>query len=143
MSVLGFAAYYLAYVAISVAITVWVGRTLSRNGLAFLAENFEGKEALAQSVNHLLLVGFYLVNIGFMSLMLSNGARPRDAVSAMEQLSTKVGIVIVLLGTMHFFNMYVLMRFRKSSLFRLIEPAPVVETPRRPPLLAPTPTPSA
>ena len=38
MSVLGFAAYYLAYVAISVAITVWVGRTLSRNGLAFLAE---------------------------------------------------------------------------------------------------------
>lgn len=118
-----FVAYYASYVALSIGITVWVGRTLSSNGLVFLIENFEGKEALARSVNHLLLVGFYLVNIGFMSLMLRYGGRPGSVVDALEFLSTKVGLVVVLLGGMHFLNMYVLMRFRRSTLFGLIAPA--------------------
>lgn len=122
MSVEYFTIYYGLYVALSLAITVWVGHTLSSNGLVFLIENFEGKEALARSVNHLLLVGFYLVNIGFMSLMLRYGDRPSGVVDAIEFLSTKVGLVVVLLGVMHFINMYLLMRFRRSSLFRLIEP---------------------
>jgi hypothetical protein len=131
-----FVAYYAAYVAISLGITIWVGHTLSSNGLVFLIENFEGKEGLARSVNHLLLVGFYLVNIGFMSLMLRYGARPGGVVDALELLSTKVGLVIVLLGLMHFSNMYVLMRFRRSSLFRLIEPTAVPPPPA--PQWAPT-----
>lgn len=117
-----FATYYGLYVALSIGITVWVGHTLSSNGLVFLVENFEGREALARSVNHLLLVGFYLVNIGFITLMLSFGSRPTSVVDAIEHLSTKVGLVVVLLGIMHFINMYLLMRFRRSSLFRLIEP---------------------
>lgn len=114
--------YYAIYVALSLAVTVWVGRTLSKNGLTFLIENFEGKEALARSVNHLLLVGFYLVNIGFISLALSFLRRPRDLPDAIELMSTKVGLVIVVLGLMHFFNMFTLMRFRRSALFRALEP---------------------
>jgi hypothetical protein len=129
-----FGVYYATYVVLSLSITVWVGHTLSSNGLVFLVENFEGKEALARSVNHLLLVGFYLVNIGFMSLMLRFGDRPPGVVEAIEYLSTKVGLVVVLLGIMHFFNMYVLMRFRRSGLFRLIETK--AETPPAPPAWA-------
>jgi hypothetical protein len=116
--------YYLSYVTVSLAVTVWVGRTLSKNGFAFLVENFQGKEQLARSINHLLLVGFYLVNIGFVSLALRFGTRPHTMVEAIEFLSTKIGLVIVVLGFMHFFNMFALMRFRRSSLFRLIEPRP-------------------
>jgi len=119
--------YYLTYVTLSLAVTVWVGRTLSKNGLTFLVENFQGKEPLARSVNHLLLVGFYLVNIGFVSLALRFGARPRDMVEAIEFLSTKIGLVIVVLGFMHFFNMFSLMRFRRSSMFRLIEGRPAAD----------------
>lgn len=122
MSVEYFGIYYAVYVAASLGITVWVGHTLSSNGLVFLIENFAGREPLARSVNHLLLVGFYLVNVGFMSLMLRFGGRPAGVVEAIEYLSTKIGIVIVLLGAMHFANMYLLMRFRRSTLFRLIEP---------------------
>jgi hypothetical protein len=94
----------------------------ARHGLAFLVENFQGKERLARSVNHLLLVGFYLVNIGFVSLALRMGTRPHDTVEAIEFLSTKIGLVVVVLGFMHFFNMIWLMRFRRSSMFRMIEP---------------------
>ena len=113
---------YLLYVAISLAATIWVGRSLHSNGRIFLVENFHGREALADSVNHLLLVGFYLVNIGFISLALRHGSKPTDLVGAVEFLSTKIGLVIVLLGLMHFFNMRMLVRFRESALFGRLTP---------------------
>ncbi len=116
---------YATYVLVSLGITVWVGRTLNRNGRVFLVENFEGHEALADSVNHLLLVGFYLVNIGFVSLALRYGDKPVDVVGAVEFLSTKIGLAVVVLGGMHFFNMMMLVRFRKSRLLRGLTPAAV------------------
>lgn len=103
---------YIIYLAISITITIWVGRTLNKNGRVFLVENFKGNNELADSVNHLLLVGFYLVNIGFVLLALKYGVKPVDAASAIEFLSTKLGIVIVVLGGMHFFNMRSLIKFR-------------------------------
>ena len=113
---------YLIYVAVSLAVTLWVGQSLHGNGRIFLVENFQGREKLADSVNHLLLVGFYLINIGFVSLALRYGAKPTDLVGAMEFLSTKIGIVIVVLGAMHFFNMRMLVRFRQSPIFGRLLP---------------------
>ena len=114
---------YLVYLVVSVAVTIWVGRSLHGNGRVFLVENFHGRERLADSVNHLLLVGFYLVNLGFVSLALRYGEKPTDLVGAVEYLSTKIGLVIVLLGFMHFFNMRMLVRFRHSALFGGLAPA--------------------
>ncbi len=114
-------ATYALYVAASLGITYWVGSSLHSNGRVFLVENFSGRETLADSINHLLLVGFYLINIGFMSLALRFGGRPGTPVEAVEYLSTKIGLVIVILGLMHFFNMLMLMRFRRSRLFQAIE----------------------
>jgi len=113
---------YLVYVAVSVAATIWVGGSLHRNGRVFLVANFHAQEQLADSVNHLLLVGFYLINIGFVCLALRYGDKPTEIVGAIEFLSTKIGLVIVLLGVMHFFNMRMLMRFRESSLFASLAP---------------------
>ena len=73
------------------------------------------------SVNHRLLVG-YLVNIGFVCLALRYGDKPTDLVGAVEFLSTKIGIVIVVLGAMHFFNMRMLVRFRQSPIFGRLAP---------------------
>ena len=61
---------YSCYIAISVAMTIWVARTLHRNGRVFLVDAFRGSEALADAVNHLLVVGFYLVNFGYILLAL-------------------------------------------------------------------------
>lgn len=113
---------YSIYVAVSLAVTIWVGQSLHGNGRIFLVENFQGREKLADSVNHLLLVGFYLVNIGFVCLALRYGDKPTDLVGAVEFLSTKIGIVIVVLGALHFFNMRMLVRFRQSSIFGRLTP---------------------
>ena len=106
---------YSLYLAISIVLTIWVARTLSRNGRIFLVDSFGGNEALADSVNHLLVVGFYLINVGYVTLALRYGARATDVTEAMEILSTKVGLVLVVLGAMHFFNIYVIARFRHRA----------------------------
>jgi hypothetical protein len=109
---------YLTYLALSVVITVWVARTLSRNGLVFLVEAFGHDEKLATSVNHLLVVGFYLINLGYVALALRLSSRPGDTATAMEMLSGKVGLVLLVVGVMHFFNVFVIAKLgRRLSRF--------------------------
>ena len=113
---------YLAYLVISIALTVWVARTLVKNGRIFLVDSFLGNESLADSVNHLLAVGFYLVNIGYVALALKYGEKPMDLAQSIEALSTKVGLVLLVLGAMHFFNLYVFSRLRRRALLRSQKP---------------------
>lgn len=113
---------YLLYLLISILLTVWVARTLHRNGRIFLVDAFGGNEPLADSVNHLLVVGFYLINIGYVSLALREANRPDNLQGVVELLSTKLGIVMLVLGAMHFFNLFVFSRLRKKALSRTIPP---------------------
>jgi hypothetical protein len=106
---------YLTYLLISVSLTIWVARTLYRRGAIFLVDAFQGNRELADSVNHLLVVGFYLINIGFVSLALKTYEVISTSRAAIELLSDKVGMVLLILGWMHFFNLYVFSRIRKSA----------------------------
>lgn len=105
---------YAFYLLITFAITIWVARTLSRNGKVFLVQCFGHDEELANSTNHLLVVGFYLVNIGFITLTLSLGAEPATPADAIRFLSSKVGLAVIVLGAMHFFNMSAIARFGRK-----------------------------
>jgi TRAP-type C4-dicarboxylate transport system permease large subunit len=113
---------YAAYLTISIGVTVWVARTLMKNGRVFLIDTFLENEALADSVNQLLVVGFYLINAGYVTLALKYGTRPNDLAEAIEALSTKVGLVLLVLGVMHFFNLYVFSRLRRRALLKLQKP---------------------
>ena len=117
---------YIVYVLISVALTIWVARTLYKRGAIFLVDAFHGNAEVAASVNHLLVVGFYLINIGFVSLALKTTAVIATSRAAIELLSDKMGMVLLTLGAMHFFNLFVFSRIRSHS-----------QGPRRP--LTPTP----
>ncbi len=113
---------YALYLAISIALTVWVARTLYKNGRLFLVDAFHGNEALADSINHLLLVGFYLMNVGYVSLALKYGDKAADFQGLLEVLSTKIGAVLLILGAMHFFNLYVFSKMRKRALLHSAPP---------------------
>lgn len=127
---------YILYLLISIALTIWVARTLHRNGRVFLVSAFRGEEELADSVNHLLVVGFYLINIGFVTLNVHDYYEPESVQGLFEVLSPKIGTVLLTLGAMHFFNMFVFSRMRKRA--RLLdEPPPVNPTG----LLQPAPVP--
>ena len=103
--------------AISTILTVLVGWTLHRNGRIFLLTAFRQDEAVADSVNHLLLVGFYLVNIGSVALFLRFGepAQTTDPANAVIWLSSKIGLVMIALGVMHYLNMFNFAKMRGKA----------------------------
>jgi len=113
---------YSLYLAISVAMTIWVARTLSKNGSVFLADCFRQNLPLADSVNHLLVVGFYLINIGFVALYLKSQADVATSREVFEVLSRKVGIVLLVLGAMHFLNMAIFAKVRRRALLEQLPP---------------------
>ena len=106
---------YAIYLVITLAVTVWVARTLHKNGRVFLVEAFHRNEELADSVNHLLVVGFYLVNVGYVTYALKTQDTVTVARGAIELVSDKIGVVLIVLGVMHFFNLYVFSRFRQHG----------------------------
>jgi len=114
---------YGAYIVISILLTVWVARTLHKNGRVFLIEVFGGDEGLADSVNHLLVVGFYLINFGYVTLALRIVEEIGNAQEGIEALSYKIGLVLLVLGGMHFFNLLIFQRIhRRPKFFRRTPP---------------------
>jgi len=106
---------YFVYLVISLAVTIWVARTLHRRGRIFLIDAFHGQEDLADSVNHLLVVGFYLINVGYVAFALRTSDTPNNLRQAIELVSDKLGVVLLVLGAMHFFNLYVFSRIRTRA----------------------------
>ncbi|MGB0992484.1 MAG: hypothetical protein ACPG32_08445 [Akkermansiaceae bacterium] len=112
---------YTGYLLIAIPLTIWVARTLHKNGRIFLLRSLKGDEALADSVNHLLVVGFYLINIGFVSLYLKMDGEVMNTSGIFEALSGKLGVVMLILGGMHFFNIWLFSRLGKD---KTIAPTP-------------------
>lgn len=113
---------YFVYLAISLTVTVWVARTLHKRGRIFLIDAFNGRDELADSVNHMLVVGFYLINVGYVAWALRTGETPANLRQAIELVSDKLGIVLLVLGLMHFFNLFVFSRMRHRAEERLMPP---------------------
>ena len=119
---------YSIYLPVAVALTIWVARTLHNNGKAFLVDIFHGQTELAFSVNKLLQVGFYLVNLGFAIINLRIRAEWRynevtrtnmleelnNLQSLMEVLSSKLGGFILILGLVLFINLFLLLILSKQ-----------------------------
>ncbi|RKR92621.1 hypothetical protein BDK92_7063 [Micromonospora pisi] len=127
---------YLVYLAISIGLTVWVASTLSRNGLVFLAEVFHDS-GLAKAVNSLLVVGFYLLNLGYVTVAMKYSGHIGSTSQAMETLSKKIGLVLLVLGALHFFNVFALNRYRRGRL-RQNATHPPLPPAGRLPLVTPT-----
>lgn len=113
---------YAIYLIIALPLTIWVARTLFRNGRIFLVDCFHGNESLADSVNRLLLMGFYLVNFGFVVLYLKVAVDVHETRGIFEALSSKLGVVLLVLGAMHFLNLVIFTKMRKRATLHLAPP---------------------
>ena len=109
------AACYLIYLVLSIGLTVWVARTLHNNGRIFLLDAFHGNAPLADSVNQLLVVGFYLINVGYIAIALKTTSPLSNLRQMIELESVKLGVVSLILGVMHFFNIAVFARMRHRA----------------------------
>jgi hypothetical protein len=112
---MGVAITYVAYLLMSIALTVFVGTALSRSGRVFLLDVFGGEEAPAEAVNRLLVVGFYLINLGFVTLTMRLSGEIDSARQAVQVLSVKIGEVLLVLGLLHLANIAFFTRFRRRA----------------------------
>ena len=110
---------YIAYIIIAVPLTIWVANTLHKNGRVFLLRKIDD-EALADSINHLLVVGFYLVNIGFVLLYLRQEKTMLEMSSMIELLSAKLGFVMLILEACTFLTSGYLTVWEKEK--RILSP---------------------
>ncbi|WP_410610517.1 hypothetical protein [Amycolatopsis sp. lyj-109] len=116
---------YALYLLISIPLTVLVARTLSKHGRTFLTEVFTESPGLANAVNQLLVVGFYLISLGFVTLFLTSNSYVVTARDVFEMLSVKIGTVALVLGVMHLFNVLVFNGIRRRHLAPKPMPLPV------------------
>ena len=114
---------YAVYVSVAVGLTVWLARTLFRGGTAFLHDVFSEKPALADAVNRLLVVGFYMLNLGY-ALFILRASRGLDGFGAVQFLVNRLAILLVSLAALHFGNVIVFWRIRVQREQRDL-PAPV------------------
>ncbi len=117
---------YVLYGSAAIGLTVWLARTLFRNGAIFLEDVFEDRPGLAEAVNRLLVVGFYMLNLGYAFLIFRSQVRPTDAVAGVELLVNKLGVLLVSLGVIHFMNLLVFWRIRRRT---TPPPVPVLAKP--------------
>lgn len=115
-------AVYAVYAGVSVLLTVWLARTLSRNGEVFLDDVFLDNPRMAQAVNRLLVVGFYLLNLGYALITLKADIAWPSPTQAIETLAAKLGALLLALGAMHFTNLYLFHRIRRRGQIRLAPP---------------------
>ena len=131
-----FVPVYLIYLVVSVGLVAWLARTLYRNGAVFLEDVFDDPR-MAESVNKLLVTGFYMLNLGYAALLLKADGAP-TAVAAFEVLGQKLGVLLVSLAGVHFVNMWVFHLIRRRAGGTGAAPAGAALGPP----LAPTPDPT-
>jgi hypothetical protein len=113
---------YLAYAGASIGLTIWLARTLFKNGEVFLEEVFADNPRLAGAVNRLLVVGFYLLNLGYAFLTLKAGNEVRTSTEGIETLAVKLGSLLLVLGALHMGNLYLFHRIRRRGQIRMAPP---------------------
>jgi hypothetical protein len=108
---------YAVYLLLCVAVTIWVAETLRHRGKVFATDGRNENTDLIDAFTHLLVVGFYLINLGAICLALKYGGKAIDIQTAVEILSTKVGLILLALGVMHFAIVAVFSKARKDAEF--------------------------
>ena len=113
---------YLVYASASIGLTIWLARTLFKNGEVFLEDVFTDNPRMANAVNRLLVVGFYLLNLGYAFLTLKAGHEVATRTEGIETLAVKLGSLLLVLGLLHMGNLYLFHRIRRRAQIRLAPP---------------------
>jgi hypothetical protein len=105
----------IIYILVTGYITVYVGQVLFKNGRHFILRMLM-EEELTDSVNRILLTGYYLVNLGYVSIMLTMRAPVESLQDLVTSLSTSIGRIMLTLAVMHYFNIAVITLWNKLNI---------------------------
>ena len=103
---------YLIYIPLTMFITIYVGKQCHMHGLIYVKSAFSNDD-LANSVNNLLLIGYYLVNIGYAIMGIQSWEYITSAHQLISDISLHLGSIILILALLHYTNITGLALVRK------------------------------
>ena len=106
---------YIIFLGLMIFIIVYVGRLFFTNGRVFIIALFEGAVEKADGVNKILLIAYYLFNIGYAFLKLKTWQRIANWEGLLSSLATNMSILILILAITHYFNMLVIYLLSKPK----------------------------
>lgn len=104
---------YIIYLTLTYGITVHVGRVFYKNGRHYLLAMLNGEHQLTDRINHVLLTGYYLLNLGYATLKISTWQKVLDWRGCLESVSGNIGVIVILLACIHYINMTIILHWRK------------------------------
>ncbi|RZN82613.1 MAG: hypothetical protein EVB11_07800 [Winogradskyella sp.] len=107
---------YCIYLPIISFIMVKIGWLFYKNGEVFLLNLFSNNIDFVKSINNLLLIGYYLTNIGYAIITIAYWENINSTVEMINSLSYTIGKIILLLAIMHYNNIFWLKYLNKSKL---------------------------
>lgn len=96
---------YIIYIILTVFIIYHVGRMFHRNGRIFILQLHRGDTGTTDTINNILLVAYYLFNMGYAFLRLRLWERVSSPAQLIASVSNHIGVLILILAVTHYFNM--------------------------------------
>lgn len=103
---------YSIYIGVIIYITVFIGKKFYDSGSVFLHEILIDHR-ICEAVNNILLVAYYLLNIGNAIIMIRTWPQIESAGQLIEVSSINIGQIILLLAGIHYVNIALLLMGRK------------------------------
>lgn len=106
---------YCIYGCITIYIIYWVGKLFYLNGRIFILRLFLHDESMTDTTNNILLMAYYLFNIGYAVLQFSFWEDVTGIESLMSSIATKTGILVIILAVTHYFNILLIYLLSKRN----------------------------
>ncbi|MDX1936168.1 MAG: hypothetical protein SFU21_03590 [Flavihumibacter sp.] len=106
---------YILYLAVTWLITVHVGWGLYKNGRIYILNLLQGNEMLTDAINRILLTGYYLLNLGYATLMITQWQTIQNWQQLINSICGMVGSILLTLAAIHFVNMLVIYWLGKKN----------------------------
>lgn len=95
---------YCIYGCITIYIIWWVGKLFHRNGRIFILRLFHQNESMTDTTNNLLLMAYYLFNIGYAVVQFSLWKKVGGIDTMISSIAARTGILVMILAVTHYFN---------------------------------------
>ncbi|MBP6385880.1 MAG: hypothetical protein KA313_01210 [Pseudarcicella sp.] len=95
---------YIIYLIVSTYVAIIVGKKLHRDGSIWL-ESIVKEKSFSDKINNLLLMGYYLVNIGYIFYAIISFGELQTYSDILRVLSNKIGVILLILGYLHYQNL--------------------------------------
>ncbi len=105
---------YSIYLLITALIIIKVGFICYKNGNIFVTNLIPNDKEFCTRINKMLLVGYYLINIGYVVISLSDWKKINSFLQMVESISKHTAIIISILALLHYFNLFWITKFIKK-----------------------------